>query len=242
MSLLPSKDKKETKVTQTKIWIYGGTMTGKTTFADSYPNPLILNTDGNTQFIKSPDILITDQVTMSGRIKNEKLAWKYFKEIIDELEEGNNDFKTIVIDLAEDLYELCRLYIFDRENIIHESDNPFKAWDMVTKEYLNTMQKLLTLDYENFVIISHEDLTRDITKPSGSNITQIKPNLRDKIAIKLVGMVDAVGRVVIDEDDNRYISFKTDNVTFGGSRIPNTPDKVKLEYEEIKKLYKGDVK
>ena len=243
MSLLPSSKRKELKdVTQKKIWIYGGTMTGKTTFADKFPNPLMLNTDGNTSFITAPTILITDQVTMNGRIKNEKLAWVYFKEIIEELEEKNNDFETLVVDLIEDLYEMCRLYIFDREKITHESDNPFKAWDMVTKEYLNTMQKLLNLEYDNFILISHEDLTRDITKPSGNNVTQIKPNLRDKISIKIVGMVDAVGRVLIEEENKRVLSFKTDSVTFGGSRIPNTPDKINLEYEEIKKLYKGEVK
>lgn len=244
MSLLPTNERKKTlEAKQKRIWVYGGTMTGKTTFADKFPEPLMLNTDGNTNFVTSPSILIRDQVKMSGRIKNEKLAWVYFKEIIDELEEKNNNFKTIVVDLIEDLYEMCRLYIFDREKITHESDNPFKAWDMVTKEYLNTMQKLLNLEYDNFILISHEDLSRDITKQSGSNITQIKPNLRDKVAIKIVGMVDAVGRVVI-EDDKRYLSFKTDNVTFGGSRIPMSADKVELNYEEIQNLYKikGEIK
>lgn len=244
MSLLPDSSRKEVEEEkQKKLWLYGGTMTGKTTFADTFPKPLMLNTDGNTKFITSPDILITNQVKIIGRIKEEKLAWVYFKEIIEDLKKQDNDFKTIVLDLVDDLYTMCRFYIYDREDIKHESDNSFKAWDMVTNEFLNTMQGLLNLEYDNFILISHEDTTRDITKPSGSNITQIKPNLRDKVAIKLVGMVDAVGRVVVDEDDKRYISFKTDNVTFGGSRIPKTPSRIPLEYEEYKKLYKkGDVK
>lgn len=238
MSLLPENKRKEiVEVKQKKLWVYGGTMTGKTTFADKFPEPLMLNTDGNTKFVTSPALLIKDQVKMSGRIKSEKLAWEYFKEVIDELEEKNNTFKTIVVDLVEDLYEYCRRFVYHRENITHESDNPFKAWDMVTSEFLTTMQRLLNLDYENFILISHEDLSRDITKQSGSNITQIKPNLRDKVAIKLVGMVDAVGRLVI-EDDERYLSFKTDNMTFGGKRIPIEVDKIPLEYSEVEKLYK----
>lgn len=236
MSLIPENKRKATSTSKKKLWIYGGTMTGKTTFADKFPDPLILNTDGNTKFITAPSILIKDQVKFTGRIKHEKLAWEFFKDVITELEEGKNTFKTIVVDLVEDLYEYCRLYVYDRENIRHESDNPFKAWDMVTKEYLNTLQRLLNLDYDNFILISHEDLSRDITKASGSNITQIKPNLRDKIAIKVVGMVDAVGRIEVN-DDKRYLSFKTDNVTFGGSRIPLKVDKIPLTYEAVEKLY-----
>lgn len=238
MSLLPENKRREvTEVKQKKIWIYGGVTSGKTTFADDFPDPIMLNTDGNTKFVTAPPILIKDQVEMTGRIKNVKLAWIYFKEIVEELEEGKNTFNTIVVDLIEDLYQHCRLYIYQREGITHESDNSFKAWDMVTNEYLNVMNKLINLDYDNIVLISHEDTTRDITNQKGDNITQIKPNIRDKVALKLAGMVDAVGRIEIEENE-RYLSFKTNNVTFGGKRIPIATERIPLKYSELDKLYK----
>lgn len=239
MSLLPKNERRSIdEVKQKKIWIYGGVASGKTTFADDFPDPLMLNTDGNIKFVTAPYIRIKDQITMTGRIKNVQLAWEYFKEVVGELEEGKNDFKTIVVDLAEDLYQMCRLYIYQRENIDHESDNSFKAWDMVTNEYLNTMTKLLNLDYENMILISHEDTTRDITNQKGDNITQIKPNIREKVALKLAGMVDLTGRVIIGSDDSRTLSFKSDNVIFGGKRIPIKVDSIPLEYNELDKLYK----
>lgn len=239
MSLLPKSERRKVEeVKQKKIWIYGGVASGKTTFADKFPDPIMLNTDGNIKFVTSPYLIIKDQVELTGRIKNVKLAWEYFKEVVNELEEDNNEFKTIVVDLIEDLYQQCRVYIYQRENITHESDNPFKAWDMVTNEYLNVMSKLINLNYDNIVLISHEDTTRDITNQKGNNITQIKPNLRDKVALKLAGMVDAVGRIVIEDEDKRVLSFKSDNVIFGGKRIPIDKDNIPLEYKELDKIYK----
>ena len=59
-------------------------MSGKTTFANGFPEPLILNTDGNIQYVDAPYIAIRDQVSMEGRIKKVKFAWEVFKEAVDE--------------------------------------------------------------------------------------------------------------------------------------------------------------
>lgn len=224
------------KSDKVKIWVYGPPFSGKTTFADTFPNPLMLNTDGNTKFVKAPRLRVRDQVKTTGRLVNKKLAWVYFKELIDELEKKDNDFETIVLDLYEDYYQFCRIYVWDREKVTHESDAPFKMWDMVTTEFLNEITRLLTLDY-NIVLLSHQDLSRDITKMSGSNITQIKPNLRDKVAIKTSGMVDLVGRIEVDEKGGRKLQFKQDAVTFGGYRLPVFVPETELSYEAIVELY-----
>ena len=42
-------------------------------------------------------------------------------------------------------------------------------------------------------LISHEDRTRDLTRKGGDKISSIKPNLQDKVANKVAGMVDLVG-------------------------------------------------
>ncbi|MDV5043064.1 AAA family ATPase, partial [Faecalibacterium duncaniae] len=42
-------------------------------------------------------------------------------------EKKQNDFKTIVVDLLEDTYEACRVYICDRQGWEHESDDYFRA-------------------------------------------------------------------------------------------------------------------
>ena len=191
----------------------------------------MLNTDGNIHFVDAPFISIKD--TMDGRQK--KLAWEVFKGAIDDLENGS-DFETIVVDLLEDTYESCRLWMYKQMGITHESDDSFRAWDKVRTEFLSTFRRLLNLPY-NIVLISHEDMSKDITKKSGDKITAIRPNIQDKIANKIAGMVDIVCRVLV-EDDGRYLSFKSDSVVFGGGRLPtHGKTQIPLSWDAIEEFY-----
>jgi hypothetical protein len=93
----------------------------------------------------------------------------------------------------------------------------------------------MSLDYD-IVILSHEDTSKDITKKSGENITAIKPNLVDKVALKLAGMVAFVGRAVCD--NGKYLlQIKTDEVVFGGGRLGVSNVTVPLQWEEVEKLF-----
>lgn len=234
---LPKAERRQVgQTTKRKLWIYGGAFSGKTTFMDEAPSPLNLNTDGNIQFVTMQFVPIKD--TMEGRQK--VLAWKVFKDTIDELERtaGQNGFKTIVVDLLEDTYESCRLYMYDKLGITHESDDSFRAWDKVRTEFLSTIRRLVNLDYENIVLISHEDTSKDITKKSGDKITSIKPNIPEKIANKIAGMVDIVARVVVEDDESRTLNFKSNEVIFGGGRLKNIKTtSCPLDWEELLKVY-----
>lgn len=235
--LLPENKRRDIqKINKKVIWIYGVPFSGKTFFANKFPDPLMLNTDGNIRFVDAPYIAIKDHVKVDGRQTKRTLAWDVFKEVIAELEKKQNDFKTIIVDLLEDTYEHCRYYIYEREGISHESDDSFRAWDMVRTEFLSTLKRLLNLDYENFILISHEDRTKDITKKTGDKITAIKPNLQDKVATKVAGMVDIVARVVADGDE-RILSFKTNEVIFGGGRLAVSEKVIPLDYDEFIKIY-----
>ena len=221
--MLPSTNRVEISPVRSlkKIWIYGQPFSGKTTFADQAPTPINLNTDGNVKYVSMPRLEIKDQVKVEGSAGRERsirtFAWAIFKDAIDELERGS-DFETIVVDLVEDTYEQCRLYMYDKLNIEHESDDGFKAWDKVRIEFLSTYRRLLNLPY-NIILISHEDTSKDIMKKTGDKITAIKPNINDKVANKLAGMVDIVARVVVETDDYRVLSFKQNEVVFGGGRL-----------------------
>jgi hypothetical protein len=141
-----------------------------------------------------------------------------------------------VVDLLEDTYEHCRKYICKQKGWEHESDDSFRAWDMVTTEFLNVLKRLMVLDYENIVLISHVDTTKDITKKGGDKLTSIKPNLRDKVANKVSGMVDIVARVVAD-GDIRVLSFKTNEVIFGGGRLSTNTNEIALDYDKFLEVY-----
>ena len=234
--LLPKTDRVQLDFSQhKKMWIYGAPFSGKTTVCDGAPVPLNLNTDGNVKTVTMARLPIKD--TMEGRQK--KLAWEVFKAAIDELERGS-DFKTIVVDLLEDTYESCRLYMYNQMGITHESDDSFRAWDKVRTEFLSTFRRLLNLPY-NIILISHEDMSKDITQRSGDKITAIKPNIQDKIANKIAGMVDIVLRAT-KVDNTYWLSTKSSEVVFGGGRLAGTNSiEFKSSWDNIESLYESTV-
>lgn len=235
--LLPKNERRGLNATKKKVvWLYGAPFSGKTFFANQFPDPLMLNTDGNIKFVDAPYIAIRDTVTVEGRLTKRKLAYEVFVETVAELEKKQNDFKTIAVDLLEDVYESCRVYICDRQGWKHESDDSFRAWDMVRSEFLNTLKRLVSLDYENIILISHEDRSRDLTRKGGDKISSIKPNLQDKVANKVAGMVDLVARIVAD-DNERVLSFKTSEVIFGGGRLTVHNKEIPLDYDAFCEVY-----
>ncbi len=236
---LPKNERREIEISnKKKIWLYAPPFAGKTTLTDKFPDPLILTTDGNIKNVTAPYLYIKDEVTVTGRVTNRKFAWEVFKEILDELEKKQNDFKTITLDLVEDTREMCRLYMYDKMGIQHESDSGFgKGWDVIKTEYLSTMRRFFNLDYDNIIICSHEDVTKTITKKSGEQITRIGPNIQEAIATKLAGMVDIVARIIVKDDDTRTISFKTDNVIFGGGRLNVVGKEIPCTYDDLMEVY-----
>lgn len=225
--IIPEIKRTEVKVNITPdMWLYGGSYTGKTVFIDTFDNVLFLNTDGNTDHISSTVIRIKDEVTPSGRLVSRKYAWDVFKEVTEELEKKQTSCKTVVIDLIEDLYEHCRLYMYDKLKIQHESDATYgKGTDMVRTEFLSSIKRLKNCGYQ-MVLISKE-ITSEISKKTGEKITVIKPNIPDKIANVLAGTVDLTARIVA-EGNERYMSFKASEYTFGGSRYSFGVDKIQL--------------
>lgn len=235
--ILPKNERRKIeKVEKRVVWLYGAPFCGKTTFANKFPDPIMANTDGNIRFVDAPFVPIKDQVTVEGRMTKRTFAWQVFKDFVAEMEKKDNDFNTIIVDLLEDLYEHCRLYMYDQLGISHESDDSFRAWDKVVTEFLSTLKRLMNLDYENIILISHQDTSKDITKKSGDKITAIKPNLREKVALKVAGMVDIVARVVAD-GENRTLSFKQDEVIFGGGRLTASTNSIDLDFDAFLAVY-----
>lgn len=237
MIKLPENKRRNIEAVEKRVlWIYGVPFCGKTTFANAFPDPLMLNTDGNIKFVDAPYIRIKDEVRVEGRQTKRTLAWDVFKDAISELEKKENTFKTIIVDLLEDLYEHCRLYMYQQMGISHESDDSFRAWDKVRGEFLNTLKRLMNLDYENIILISHEDTSKDITKKGGDKVTAIKPNLQEKVANKVAGMVDVVARIVAD-GDARTFSFKANEVIFGGGRLKVNAKDIPLDVDALFAVY-----
>ena len=236
--ILPSNKRREKKIDKNPdLWIYAQSYVGKSTFVDQYDDLLFLNTDGNIDNTTSPVIKIANEVTVNGRITNIKLAWEIFKEVISELEKKQNDFKRICIDLVEDLYEHCRLYIYDKYGWEHESDGGYgKGYDLVKTEFLSTMKRLKALGYQ--IIYISKEVTNEITLKNGNKVTTYKPNISDKVANVLAGTVDLTVRAYMKGED-RLIQLVKDENAFGGGRFNFKVKTCKLDMKEFTEALVG---
>lgn len=214
--------------------IYGPSYGGKSTFMDKFDNVLFANTDGNVDNITSAILRIKDEFTKVGRITTKKLAWDVFLDLVNELEVNkDHNFEKIVLDLVEDLYEYCRIYIFNKLEITHESDAGYgKGWDQVKTEFLNTIKRLKNIGLEVTYLSKLNE--GKVTLKGGATITTYAPNLKPAIANVLEGTVGATFRLVV-EDNKRYLSCKDDPYQYGGSRYNFKNTKIKLDKKEYLK-------
>lgn len=233
--IIPKNERKEVSINRNPdIWIYGASYVGKTSFVDQLDDTLILNTDGNVDTITSPVIEIRDIVTKEGRTTKRKYAWEVLKETIEELEADTHGFKNLAIDLAEDLRELCRLYMYAKNGWEHEQDGGYgKGYDMVTLEYNATMKRLKNIKGLRLIIISKET-TKEVTRGTRT-ITTYAPNIKKETAEILAGIVDMTVHVTIEEDGQRYMHLKKSPYVFGGSRFDFKEDKIELSVAALDK-------
>lgn len=231
--VLPKNERREKKIdTRPDFWIYGDSYVGKSTFVDRVENVLFLNTDGNTDNTTAPVIPIKDEVKKEGRRTIRTLAWELFLDVISALETDENDYEAVAIDLMEDLYEHCRVYVFDKNGWEHESDGSYgKGWSKVTTEWQNAIKRLKALGYQ--VIYISKELRDDITLKGGSVRTTFKPNINDKVANFLTGTVDLTMRAFADSDDNRHLQLAKKNNVFGGGRFDFQVETCELDYGEF---------
>lgn len=239
---LPENKKRVPKVNELPdVFLYSQSYVGKSTFMDGVEDVIIFNTDGNTDELKSPTIQIANEVTVNGRITSTKLAWEVFREWVDELEKKQNTYKYVGIDLLEDLRELCRVYIYKKMNITHESDAGFgKAYDMVTTEFNTVLKRIKAAGYH--LIISSKEIEGEVTLKTGGKYTTFKPNVPDKVANTVAGLVDISARAFVDENGKRWLQLGKQDHTFGGGRYTFNVDKCELSMSalvnEIKKIKK----
>lgn len=140
-----TKDKKNELVS---ALIYGKPMVGKTFMSTTFPNPLFLNTDGNTQDInrevidlrKEQEVTFGEQTMSLSKWNLFKAYVKYFQDttFIQQLKEDG--YQTIIIDVADHLYDWCRRVHLDRKGLNDESEDSYWAvLNDIRKDFKDTM-------------------------------------------------------------------------------------------------------
>lgn len=168
--LLPVNKPKEKDITPKVFFIWGQSMSGKTYLARQFPNPVIINTDGNAKKVNTPSVEVHDFET--------------FIKILKEIEEGKHTFNTIIIDLIDDIKTMLQNHVCKKYNVDDEGEVPYgKGYREVKMIWQKLMVRLNQLPY-NVIFISH------VVETLENNQTIEKPSLEQKYYNMCMGRCD----------------------------------------------------
>lgn len=208
-----------------KMWLYGKPFSGKTKFATEFPDAFVINTDGNAH-------LFTDNVGLVSNLEEFRTQLAWFLK-------GDHEYKTLIIDVVEHIYDFVRQYYLDKLDVDYEADAGYgKAWKMIREGFWTLMQSLASSRY-NVILISHEEEYTEKNK-IGREITKFRPTLDVKMHDRLCGIMKLVGRcfkdeVVLNGEPVRkyYVSFGSNVDELSGVRIRLNKLKIDNTYEEF---------
>lgn len=108
---LPKNEPQIPKDTPRNFFIYGATMSGKSYLANEFPNPIVLNTDGNAEANSVPSIQLVNVKNDTGRIIHSVI--QQLGEILLALQTQKHSYETVVIDVIDDVIEMIKIAVCD---------------------------------------------------------------------------------------------------------------------------------
>ncbi|MBH9985178.1 AAA family ATPase [Lactobacillus sp. M0390] len=174
---LPKPKKLEPKAQPHNFFIWGAPMSGKSYFASFFPNPIVLNTDGNSEQVTAPGFQIRNLRDKNGNPT--QLVTKQMDDIILALQnqaQGEDVFKTVVVDVIDDIIVMLEQAICWDNNVKSLSDIPYgKGYAL-----FNTALQQLVMDLKalpmNIIYISRENSITD----DSTGATSYHPSLKTK--------------------------------------------------------------
>lgn len=192
MIKLPENKKTDFDQTPRIFFVWGESMSGKTYMARQFPNPILLNTDGNAKKVDTPSIEINN--------------FTEFCEAIDILEKGNHTFETIIIDLIDDIDTMLYDYICKKHKVESLADIAFgKGFNTYKNVWKQLMMQISKLKY-NIIFISH------IIEVVENGNTLTKPSLPDKQLNTCLGRCDlAIQTKKLGQSYLKIVTSKREN-------------------------------
>lgn len=194
MFQLPKVEKLSPKSEPKNFFIWGSPMTGKSYFSSFFPNPLILNTDGNSKQGSAPSIQLRNIRNETGGLKQSVI--KQLDDIVIALQvenpkrPENQQFKTIVVDVIDDVCIQIEQAICLDAGVQALSDIPYgKGYAMFNTTLQQFVMDLKALPL-NVIYISRELAITD----ESTGATTYEPSLKTKYYNIVNGNCDVVIR------------------------------------------------
>lgn len=199
MSLLPENKPKQVDLTPRLFVIGGPAMSGKTFNACKFPNPILINTDGNCKKVTTPSIYLNDKTHKTYKEKMELLFG-----VLKELNETTTTYQTIVIDLIEDIFDICEGYVLEKYKVDNLSKVPGYATGYTERKVnmQNVITALKTLTNKYYVVV----ITHTVDKVIDDKQVTMSM-LKEDFYILLEGKADAV--ISCKKLGNTYITKMT---------------------------------
>ena len=184
MSLLPKNEPTKIDLTPKMFVIGGPAMSGKTYSACKFPNPILINTDGNCSKVTTPSIYLNDKKYKTYKEKMELLFG-----VLKELNETETSYQTIVIDLIEDIFDICEGYVLEKYKVDNLSKVPGYATGYTERKInmQNVITALKTLTNKYYVVV----ITHTVDKVVDDKLVTISM-LKEDFYILLEGKADLV--------------------------------------------------
>ena len=190
MFKLPENKPQVPKDTPRNYFIYGETMSGKSYLANEFPNPIVLNTDGNATANSVPSIQLVNIKNKEGQITDSVI--KQLGEIILALQTQKHSYETVVVDVIDDAIEMIKIAVCDeltppgKPRLKSLSEIPYgKGYDFFNQAITELVMDLKALPM-NVIYISRQISEYD----DNGNVTKDKPSLKDKYVNLINGNSD----------------------------------------------------
>ncbi|WEV36244.1 AAA family ATPase [Lactobacillus sp. ESL0677] len=218
MITLPKVETLKPKSQPHNFFIWGATMSGKSYFASFFPNPLVLNTDGNSEQGSAPSIQIRNERNEKGELRQS--AIKQIDDVILALQNQDKtkpQFETVVIDVIDDICTMFEQAICFDNGVQALADIPYgKGYAM-----FNTALQQFVIDLKalpmNVIYISRE-LT-NVDEKTGRK--SYEPSLKTKYYNIVNGNCDLVIRTQRLKGDNFYRSIEAKRTDYKPENITN---------------------
>lgn len=222
MFKLPENKPQVPKDTPRNYFIYGETMSGKSYLANEFPNPIVLNTDGNAEANSVPSIQLLNDKDKSGRIINSVI--KQLGEILLALQTQEHSYETVVIDVIDDVIEMIKIAVCDeltpqgKPRLKSLSEIPYgKGYDFSNQAITELVIDLKALPM-NVIYISRQISEYD----DNGNATKDKPSLKDKYVNLINGNSDLmIHTEKIGNNYNREVDRK--RKTYYADQVDDKP-------------------
>lgn len=218
MFKLPENKPQIPKDTPRNYFIYGETMSGKSFLANEFPNPIVLNTDGNAEANTVPSIQLVNKKDKNGKITHSVI--QQLGDILLALQTQQHSYETVVIDVIDDVIEMIKIAVCDeltpsgKPRVKSLSEIGYaKGYDFFNQAVTELVMDLKALPM-NVIYISRQISEYD----DKGNATKEKPSLKDKYVNLINGNSDLmihtekVGNNYNREIDRRRKFYYADQV------------------------------